>query len=264
MAKSRWALLAAGLVVVAAAVILLAKAESPPDVHVAKTNGPELAWGEPKGKPRGVVMLLPGGGWNPTRRAFQEQLAGAATLRKEGYATVVVLYRNGPGGFGDVEETYRRARERYPSLPICASGISSGGHLALMLATREHDLACVVDVAGPTDLTRLREQGVPRADRRAATNAFGKRGLAKWSPVRSAGRIDAPVLMVLAPNDPVVPVEQGNELAEALPGAELFLVDPDSASPPVALFHFARVTPESVEAATQRILGFLADATKGG
>lgn len=262
-ARGRWVLLAVGtLVLLAAGVILLAEAGSPPEVEIRDLgNRPVVDWGEPDGKPRGVIILLPGGGWDPARAAFREQRENAANLRKRGYATAVVLYSRGPKALREVERIYKRARQRYRGLPICASGISSGGHLALMLATREPDLACVVDIAGPTDLTKLGKQG-SSVGRKKAIRAFGKDELSKYSPVRDAHRIEANVLMVLAPNDPVNPVAQGAGLERALPSAEVFELDPDPDAARNPLFHLARVTPQSFAAAAKRILDFLDSQTE--
>ena len=38
------------------------------------------------------------------------------------------------------------------------AGVSAGGHIALMLAVRNPDVACVMSLAGPTDLPALRTE----------------------------------------------------------------------------------------------------------
>ena len=250
-------MLAAGLVLLA-----VSGCGGPPEVEIQESGrGPVVEWGEPSGDPRGVIILLPGGGWKrPSVTGFDEQKDAAANLRDDGYATVVIRYSGGPRGFHELQRIYDRAGERHPDLPICASGISAGGHLALMLATREPDLACVVVIAGPADLTSLAEQGAALADR-DAVEAFGKDGLAAWSPIRDADRIKAKVLMVLAETDPVNPVEQGTELKRVLPSAQLEVLP---AGPTLApLFHGAHLAPDGMNAATQSIVSFLDTSTQG-
>jgi acetyl esterase/lipase len=235
----------------------------PPDVDVGGDQSPlpRVAWGEPAdGKPTGVVMLLHGGGWQPSRSGYQTEKAFAPSLQAQGYATVVVGYSEGAEGFHEVQRIYSQARKRYPGLPICAYGLSAGGHLALMLATREPDLTCVVDLAGPADLTSLNEQGGDEASRMAA-EAFGEDELARWSPVRYADRIKAKVLMVLAEDDPVNPVEQGQELTQVLPSAELVVVPPGPA--PAVWAHRGGVDPEADRTAIERQRSFIASALNG-
>src|SRR5215216_6627989 len=101
---------------------------------------PLVKWGQPEhGPPEGVVILLHGGGWRSSRSGFEQEMPLAQTLQAQGFATVVIGYSPGIRGFGEIEDTYAQAQRRYAGLPICAHGISAGGHLALMLATREPD-----------------------------------------------------------------------------------------------------------------------------
>jgi dipeptidyl aminopeptidase/acylaminoacyl peptidase len=219
-----------------------------------------VSWGAPD-DPKGVVMLLHGGGWLPSDSGYAEQKANADNYEDQGFATVAIGYDEGAKGFQQVIDVYREARRRYPDLPICASGISAGGNLALMLATREPDLACVVALAAPTDLTSLAEQD-PEGDEahQAAVAAFGKDQLAKFSPVRYADRIKAKVLLILAESDPVDPVDQGDELAQVLPGLQLLILPPGPVSVPFA--HFGGVQPDAQEVVVERVLDFLDEATQ--
>jgi hypothetical protein len=135
----------------------------------------------------------------------------ARTFAGWGWAAAVVDYRAFADAPGDVVRAYDPARERYPTLPICAYTESAGGHLALMLAVRR-PLSCVIDAAGPVDLPRL--AGTPQADwvRAKALAAFGD--LRDASPTDHAGAIRAPVLAGYAAADRIVPASQG-----ALPAA---------------------------------------------
>jgi acetyl esterase/lipase len=258
---ARWVIgaLAAVVVVVLA---LTAFSKDPPDVDLPPREPGEarVSWGEPEeGEPRGVVMLLHGGGWQPSDRGFLQQKENAVTLNDEGYATVAVGYAGGATGFTQVKQVYRQARKRYPNLPICVSGISSGGHLGLMLATQEPDLACVINLSGPVDLTTLAKQDEDADEGyRAAVAAFGKDALKKYSPIRLADRIKARVLMIVAEDDPVNPVEQADELERALPSAEVLVLPKGPEKLPFA--HFGGVEPEAIEVALERELDFLSES----
>jgi acetyl esterase/lipase len=221
-----------------------------------------VSWGAPS-DPKAVVMLIHGGGWQPSDSGYEEQKANAENFQDQGYATVAIGYDEGATGFRQVVDVYREARRRYPDLPICASGISAGGNLALMLATRESDLTCVVALAAPTDLTSLAEQD-PEGDEayQAAVKAFGKDQLAKFSPVRYADRIKAKVLLILSESDPVDPVDQGQELARVLPGLQLLVLPPGPISVPFA--HYGGVQPDAQEIVVQRVFEFLDEETQTG
>jgi acetyl esterase/lipase len=228
----------------------------------AAVGGARVSVGDPSGKPVGVVLLIHGGGWQRSDSQYAEQKANAKALQNQGYATVAIGYDEGAKGFQQVVDVYKQARKQYPDLPICASGISAGGHLALMLATREPDLACVVALSAPTDLTTLAAQD-PQGEEayNAAVTAFGQDQLAKFSPVRYADQIKAKVLLIIAKTDPIDPVAQGPELARALPGAEVVLLP--SGPVPVAWAHGGGVQPDAQNIVIQREFDFLKQATQG-
>lgn len=227
-----------------------------------KVAGAPVTWGKPfTGTPKAVVMLIHGGGWQPSPSGYEGEKTAGEALSKEGYATVAIAYDAGAKGFKQIVATYKVARKHYPNLPICANGISAGGHLALMLAIREPDLACVETLAAPTDLTTIAQQD-PSGDEgyQAAVRAFGARQLARWSPVRYADKIKAKVLMVIAASDPVDPVAQGQELADALPGAQLMVVPPGPV--PVTWAHFGGVQPDAQAQVLKRQLDFLSSVAQ--
>ena len=123
---------------------------------------PISQWGEPSGEfagqePRAALILIHGGGWaGIDRDQFKATLAQGPLYENLGYGTLTVDYRSGADGVVDLERFYAEARKRVgPDVPVCAIGSSAGGHLALMLAAREPDLACAVDLAGPTNLAAL-------------------------------------------------------------------------------------------------------------
>jgi dipeptidyl aminopeptidase/acylaminoacyl peptidase len=231
--------------------------------HETDLGGARVTWGEPAaGNPRALVMLIHGGGWQRSDPGYEEQKANATSFQSRGYATVAIGYDEGAKGFRQVVDVYEQARRRYPNLPICASGVSAGGNLSLMLATREPDLNCVLALVAPTDLTSLAKQD-PEGDEayQAAVIAFGKDQLAKFSPVRYADRIKAKVLLIVAEGDPIVPADQGRELARALPGSELLVLPPGPVH--VQWAHYAGVQPNAREIAIKRDFDFLDRATQG-
>jgi acetyl esterase/lipase len=229
------------------------------------SNGskPIVKWGNPAGdeSPKGVVMLLHGGGWQPSRSAFESELPTAELLQQQGYATVVVGYNAGAQGFQEIKGVYSKARKRYPGLSICVHGTSAGANLGLMLAAREPDLSCVLAIAAPTDLTTLKEQGGTEAYD-LAKDAFGEDQLGKWSPVRYADRIDARVLLLNGQSDPVVPVEQAREFARARPETEVDVIP--NGSTPLSWLHGATVDAAAGQAAIQRGYEFIVEGLSGG
>ncbi|HEX2127717.1 MAG TPA: prolyl oligopeptidase family serine peptidase [Solirubrobacterales bacterium] len=254
-------LIAAALVVVAVVVILVTDDPEGSTLPPRDPGEPRVDWGEPEsGDPTALVMVLHGGGWQASDAEYESQRGVAEGLQDEGYATVRVGYDEGATGLEQIEEIYEEGRRRYPDLPICVNGISAGGHLGLMLATREPDLDCVITTAAPTDLTTLAEQG-GRDAYDAAVEAFGKDKLATYSPVRFADQIQAEVMMVVAESDPTVPAEQGREMARALPDAELIVLPPGPV--PAVSAHFGGVAEGSEQDAIERELAFLQQATQG-
>jgi acetyl esterase/lipase len=232
---------------------------------------PSAVWGEPlNGQPaRAVVMLIHGGGWSGLSPAGLRLEVGISPIfRKLGYATFSVDYRRGAQGLADLESFYEQARRRVgPRVPICAYGVSAGGHLALMLAVNHPDLACVIDLAGPTDLAALRtERGGGRAYQ-IARAVFGPKLLNAMSPALHASSIRSKLLLVYADNDPLVPAAQGLQMARAAPASRLILLPPGTASfvhtgvyAPVAT---TGVSVRAKAAAAETEVQFLAGATGG-
>jgi dienelactone hydrolase len=114
---------------------------------------------------------------------------------------------------------------------ICATGISAGGHLALMLAANRPDVYCVVSQAGPTDLTTAQLQGAydpasgtlsqldgGRWLHNLGAAAFGEENLAFFSPAANAtGSLrNTRVLQSFSGDDQLVPYGQATELRAAM------------------------------------------------
>jgi acetyl esterase/lipase len=199
--------------------------------HGSTTARPRLAavWGMPtNGRPRAVVLLIHGGGWAGQNATYLADAANdGRNLQRLGYETLAFDYRAGALGIEDAQAFYREARERVgPHLPICALGWSAGAHIALMLAVMDPGLACVVDLAGPTDLTVLAVERGGAYGSGIAARVFGTRRLAAYSPALRAHSIRAKALLMYARDDPVVPVAQGEIMARALPGSRLIVLPP--------------------------------------
>lgn len=174
----------------------------------------------PDGRPRGVMLIFPAGGWfAQPREAVRTTEHYTRRYARLGWTAVNVGYRpGGEEGYRDALDAYERARRDNPGLPICAVGESSGGHLALMLAV-ERPLACVEAVGAPADLPTLK--GVVR---RLAVKAFGARRLERWSPARAADRIRGRVMLVHAGDDLAVLPAQARAMKRAKPDAELIVL----------------------------------------
>ena len=258
-----WAAIGGAVTAVLIVVVIVA-ADNGPDVDIGtkEPGKPLVTWGEPDDEPTGVIMLLHGGGWKENIEGYAQQVRAGISLQDRGYATVAVGYDEGALGFRQIEAVYAEARERFPNVPVCAYGISAGGHLAMMLATREPDLTCVIDLVGPVDLTTLADQDEEGDEgHQDAIEAFGKDKLAAYSPIRFADRIEADVLMILAEDDPVVPVEQAHQLERALPNAEVLILPKGPV--PEQTAHGGGVEEGAMADALERALEFLEVETQG-
>jgi acetyl esterase/lipase len=193
---------------------------------------------------RRVMILVHGGGWAFVgRTAMRSERRAATKWRAAGWETVSITYRACRRSVTDVTRFYDLIRARVGSnVPICLRGQSAGGHLALMVAAKRRDVACVISLASPTDLRSIRAQGrieaasggpaeLPAAATRVrnlAVAAFGRRKLRVRSPAALASRIGARLLLATAVDDVVIPQGQAASLANAVkvarPGAYVDVV----------------------------------------
>src|SRR3954464_15298305 len=170
--------------------------------------------------PRGYVVLIHGGGWKLVGRGMTGFMNPVADrLNQAGYATLNVDYGRGKRSLPDVLAFYDDLRARVgPDAEICAYGDSAGGHLALLVAQRRPDVACVMANAGPTDLDAL--PGGSGGLRRTARRLFGgATALRKWSP--AARKLRQPALLAYGKRDKVVPADQGARMLRRAPRAKL-------------------------------------------
>ena len=192
--------------------------------------------GQPSGgfdgqPPKGLMVVIHGGGWylvGPAVAASERPFADI--WRNRGWMTLNITYRACAQSVPDVTWFHDAARQLVgPTLPICATGRSAGGHLALMMASLRPDVACVISEAGPTDLaglatgkafdvaTRLLDQTGPTRIYNMAVAAFGVTQLAAMSPALHPA--NARLLLGTAQQDTAIPVTQARTMAVAVHAA---------------------------------------------
>jgi acetyl esterase/lipase len=197
---------------------------------------------------RPALIYVHGGGW--ARGDKRAGLGLNAEYAARGYYTVTVQYRLTheaiyPAQIEDVKAAVRWVRaqaaaKRIDPARIGIWGHSAGGHLASLAATagdvdalegrgghsdQASRVACVVDVFGPTDLTRFEFDPDSRwsASARQLLKAFlgGPHEerldlAAQASPVEYVTPDDPPVLIVHGTADPLVPFRQAELFQSAL------------------------------------------------
>lgn len=191
-----------------------------------------------------VIVFIHGGGWV----AGDKALATFFELSKKGYALASVNYRllweaAFPAQIQDCKGAIAFLRSnagKYKLDPerIAVWGCSSGGHLAMLLATTGNGevpeweseskgvstrIEAVCDWAGPSDLVSLiNSKPLDKYIRLYTKNLVGPPGPgreAKWvlaSPVRYIKHGDPPVLIMHAKRDNLIPFSQSEELIERL------------------------------------------------
>ncbi|WP_304171624.1 S9 family peptidase [Phenylobacterium aquaticum] len=121
---------------------------------------------------------------------------------------------------------------------VCISGEDYGGYVALASVTLQQGLyRCAVAISAPSHLQRFRSWAKERAgddavrmgELMAPVGPTGAEDLLTISPANYAARADAPVLLIHAAEDSVVPVEQSKSMAQVLKSAgrpvELIILD---------------------------------------
>jgi dipeptidyl aminopeptidase/acylaminoacyl peptidase len=189
------------------------------------------------------LILLPHGG--PESRDNHEFDWLAQFLATRGYAVLQPQFR-GSTGFG---ETWRKAGHRQwgllmqddvtdgvkamieqgvaDSKRVCIVGWSYGGYAALAGAAFTPDLyRCVVSINGVSDLPQMLSYELARAPDGDESNSVSywrnhigpatDRAVIDKSPARAAAQVKAPVLLLTATNDTVVPSLQSEMMARAL------------------------------------------------
>lgn len=187
------------------------------------------------------MVVLPHGGPEASDTPYFDWLAQFLAMR--GYAVLqpefrgstgfgVAFRRAGRGQWGglmqdDVTDGVKAMIRQGVADPhrICIVGGSYGGYAALAGAAFTPKLyACVVSINGVSDLPAMLgyEKGQHGTESDAVAYWEGDIGsqfdskVIDHSPVNSAADVEAPVLLLHAINDTVVPIAQSEEMAKAL------------------------------------------------
>jgi acetyl esterase/lipase len=216
------------------------------DLFLPKDDGKSL---------RPAVIVIHGGAWRGGDKKDMRILA--ESLAQRGYVVAVINYRlapkwNYPAQLDDCQRAVRWLRKNAKEFRVDpkrfgAAGASAGGHLALLLGTREvrddsdpelkgisSKVQCVLSICGPTDLTDKRYAQAARDSElgKILIEFIGKpydEAPEIWkeaSPIYHVSPDDAPTFIIHGDRDSIVPFEQSVRFAEALKkvGVEVQLV----------------------------------------
>jgi acetyl esterase/lipase len=200
-----------------------------------------------------AVIYLHGGSWvggDNTFGGFIIDSVGPA-LNAEGFVVAAVNYRLGPEPWpaqivdAKCAVRYLRAHAKELNIDPAEIGIwghSAGAHLASLVGTagpsagwdtgpypdESSEVEAVADLAGPSNLVTLDEEGIPGEVKANFKSLLGDvpeselpAELAAASPVTYVSRGDPPFLIVHADDDVFVPFAQSEELAHALEAANV-------------------------------------------
>lgn len=202
---------------------------------------------DPAESPLPVIAYIHGGGW---RNGSKERETGRLVpfAASGNYFCVAIEYRltgeaSWPAQIHDCKAAIRWLKanaDKYDYDPkrLAAWGSSAGGHLVSLLGTTA-DLAelegncgspdyssqvtCVVDFSGPSNFPAMfTSPDVPKNIKEAVAALLGgplderREEAVAASPMTYVSPDDAPILIVQATKDPLVPLEQGTQFHEAL------------------------------------------------
>lgn len=219
------------------------------DVVYANVSGKDLMMdvyypeNAPK-DPTAAVVVIHGGAWMGGDRKQMGELCQA--ISKKGLLAATVQYRlapafKWPAMLDDVQTAVRYLRAnatKYHIDPkrIGATGASAGGHLSLLLGSRDtrdpspslfpkesSRVSAVLNLFGPTDLSK---DFPPSLDLVFATvlgkpKAQAAEEIRQASPVTFVDAKTAPVFTIHGSADPLVPVIQVQRLHDLLKGASV-------------------------------------------
>jgi hypothetical protein len=129
-------------------------------------------------------------------------------------ALVIGLLVAAPAARADLYSSFQAPSGQYAGAP------PAGGHLALMVAVRRRDVACVVSDAAPTRLARL--HGRLLADAHRFFDGAG--GLSRWSP--ASYRIDIQIVLGHATADRTVSYHDAIAMARRALHSRVVLLPP--------------------------------------
>ncbi len=207
------------------------------DIEFAKPNGTSLTLDAyvPDGKgPFATVIVVHGGGWvNGTKRTYVPPLF--PPLTEAGFAWFTINYRLAkeapyPAALEDVLAAVRWVKahaKEYKVDPrrIALMGESAGGHLvalAAVKATKQEQVAAVVEFYGPNDLLK---RAIERNEVNDNLKQFlrvqtlddnAKKILKEASPINYVRRGLPPWLCIHGTKDAAVPYDQSPLMCEAM------------------------------------------------
>jgi acetyl esterase/lipase len=172
---------------------------------------------QPKHKtPVGTVVDVHGGRWKAsTAQLIDTNATFEIQLAKWGWRVVVPAFRADRLSLVDTRAVLRRELRRARGKPVCTSGASSGGELALMLA-RDARVTCAISQAGPVDFDIADPS--PGDDYATITDAKRIWG-AQNGPVRYAARTRAAVLLLSGAGDETAPPDRALRYVARAPHA---------------------------------------------
>jgi acetyl esterase/lipase len=215
----------------AGAVLTLAAAAEP---VVAPVAAPLSA--DPAGAVSGTLVMIHAGGWAGHDAWAQSQLMQrpGALFARRGWRVVSIDHHAGTPGLQDVlDAAGSELARRSGSGPLCLYGESSGGHLALVAASRLRAIRCVIAVGAPTDLPLYGDEAAAGADplvklvAHQVTRFFGTTlpELARWNPVDLAPSIDADVMLMHERDDPIVSASHASRMQSVRPTTEVVALE---------------------------------------
>ncbi len=192
---------------------------------------------------RPAVIVIHGGAWRSGDKRQLRMLA--ETFARRGYVAASINYRlapkwSYPAQLDDCQRAVRWLRKKAKEFRIDpnhfgAAGASAGGHLSLLLGTREtrdesdpelkgisSKVQCVLSIFGPTDFTNERYIQASRNPvlGKALIEFVGKpydEAPDLWkeiSPLHHLSPDDAPTFIIHGDQDPLVPLAQSEKFAE--------------------------------------------------
>lgn len=186
------------------------------------------------------VLIIHGGGWTGGKRDAAREINIGTTLAAHGYVCLSIDYRLHdpesdelcwPGNLHDCKTAVRWMRAHADRLHLDADQIgviggSAGGHLASMVGVTDPEdgldpagpygdqspaVQCVVDLYGPTDVTKWKDLVALRQSRSEAPELYNE-----FSVTTYVDADEPPFLILHGTADTTVPVSQSEILAAAL------------------------------------------------